>query len=266
MLHAMDEVGIGRILRALRRRRGWAQKELGRRAKVSQQAISLIERGHGDRLSGETVRRVFAVLDARWTPTVSWRGGDLDRLLDEEHARLVGEISRYLRDAGWDVAIEVTYSEFGERGSVDVLGARRDQLTMVVVEVKSELTGIEATLRKLDEKVRIVQESLGRERFGFRARFVGRLLVLPSNDTARRRVGRSTDVLGVAFPDRGGRVRMWLRAPAGDLAGILFVANTNPGGFTHVAGGSKRVRTRVDKTFVHDPPVGPASRDRSSPN
>jgi transcriptional regulator with XRE-family HTH domain len=180
MLRPMDDVRVGRILRALRRRRGWTQKELGRRAKVSQQAISLIERGHGGRLAVETVRRVFATLDARWEPTVSWRGGDLDRLLDEEHARLVGEIARRLERAGWEVAVEVTYSEFGERGSIDVLAARPDALAVVVVEVKSELTVIEATLRKLDEKVRIVHGSLGRERFGFRPRFIGRLLVLPS--------------------------------------------------------------------------------------
>ena len=262
----MDDVRVGRILRALRRRRGWTQKELGRRAKVSQQAVSLIERGHGERLSVETMRRVFAALDARWEPTVSWRGGDLDRLLDEKHARMVGEISRRLARVGWDVAIEVTYSDFGDRGSVDVLAARRDLQAMVVVEVKSELVAIESTLRKLDEKVRIAQGSLGRERFGFRPRFIGRLLVLPSNDTSRRRVARSSDVLEVAFPDRGGRVRSWLRAPGGDLAGILFVSITNPGGVTRAAGGSKRVRASVDKQFVHDRRTDSASRCRSSPN
>jgi transcriptional regulator with XRE-family HTH domain len=246
MLRAMDDVRVGRILRALRRRRGWTQKELGRRANVSQQAISLIERGHGGQLSVETVRRVFAALDARWEPTVSWRGGDLDRLLDQEHARLVGEISRRLADAGWEVALEVTYSEFGERGSLDVLGARRDVQALVVVEVKSELTAIESTLRKLDEKVRIVTRSLGRERFGFSSRLVGRLLVLPSSNVARRRVSRSADVLDVAFPDRTSRVRNWLRDPAGDLAGILFVSDTNPGGVKPTIAGSKRVRTRQE--------------------
>ena len=242
MLRAMDDVRVGRILRALRRRRGWTQKELGRSAKVSQQAISLIERGHGGRLSVETMRRVFGALDARWEPTVSWRGGDLDRLIDEEHARLVGEMARRLADAGWEVAVEVTYSEFGDRGSVDVLGAHRDLLAIVVVEVKSELTAIESTLRKLDEKVRIVQGSLGRERFAFRPRSVGRLLVLPSTNVARRRVDRFSEVLDVAFPDRAGRVRGWLRTPEGSLTGIQFVSITNPGGDKRAAGGSKRVR------------------------
>jgi len=253
-------------LRALRRRRGWTQKELGRRAKVSQQAISLIERGHGGRLSVETMRRVFAVLDARWEPSLSWRGGDLDRLMDAEHASLVGEIARRLAEAGWEVAVEVTYSEFGDRGSIDVLGARRDVLAIVVAEVKSELTVIEATLRKLDEKVRIVHGSLGRERFRFTPRSVGRLVVLPASDTARRRVDRSSDVLAVALPDRGDRVRSWLRSPGGDLAGILFVSNTNPGGVTGAGGGSKRIRSRVDKQPEHDPSTNRGHGSESPPS
>jgi transcriptional regulator with XRE-family HTH domain len=238
----VDDVRIGRILRALRRRRGWTQKVLAQRARISQQAISLVERGHGAQLSGATTRRIFAALDARWEPTVSWRGGDIDRLLDEEHARIVGSISQRLAAAGWDVAVEVTYAEFGERGSIDVLGARRERLSMVVVEVKSELTAIESTLRKLDEKVRLVRGSLGCQRFGFRPSAVSRLLVLPSTKTARRRVDRSADVLGIAFPARGASVRGWLREPAGDLAGILFVSDTNGSGVTHRPGGPKRVR------------------------
>ena len=245
----VDDVRVGRILRALRRRRGWTQKTLGAQAGISQQAISLVERGHGGRLSGATTRRIFATLDARWEPTVTWRGGDIDRLVDEEHARIVGAISGRLVAAGWVVAVEATYAEFGERGSIDVLGARRDRRSILVVEVKSELTSIEATLRKLDEKVRIARGSLGRQRFGFNAEAMGRLLVLPSTTAARRRVDRSADVLRIAFPSRGAPVRDWLREPSGDLAGILFVSDTNRSGGTHRRGGPKRIRTRPGTTI-----------------
>ena len=51
-----------------------------------------------------------------------WRGGDLDRLLDEAHAQLVGASVSVLRDSGWAAEIEVTYSHYGERGSLDILG------------------------------------------------------------------------------------------------------------------------------------------------
>ena len=239
----MDDIRIGRILRALRRRRGLTQRSLGARAGVSQQTISLIERGHGSKLSGDTLRRVFAALDARWEPIVTWRGGALDRLLDEAHAALVGEVVRRLQAASWDVAVETTYSEFGKRGSIDVFAARRDRQALIVVEVKSDLTVIEATIRKMDEKERIVRRSLGRERFGFRPAIVGRVLVLPATDTARRRVRESTAILDVAFPARGRELGQWLRAPQEDLSGIQFVADTNRGGDTRGSRGSQRVRT-----------------------
>jgi transcriptional regulator with XRE-family HTH domain len=240
----MDDIRIGRVLRALRRRRGWTQRELASRCHVSQQAISLIERGHGSRLAAATLRRIFAALEARWEPAVSWRGGELDRLLDEDHALLVAEVVRRLVALDWDVAVEVTYSEFGERGSVDVLGARAELFAMVVVEVKSDLPVLDATVRKADEKERIVRSSLGRARFGFKPRSVARLLVLPSTETARRRVRSSSAILDAAFPSRGSEVRDWLRRPDGDLAGFLFVSDTNPGGATRVGGGPKRVRRR----------------------
>lgn len=243
----MDDIRTGRILRALRRRRGWTQAELATRCRVSQQAISLIERGHGSRLAAATLRRISAALDARWEPIVSWRGGELDRLLDEDHARIVTEVVRRLVALDWDVAVEVTYSEFGERGSVDVVGARREFLAMVVVEVKSDLTVLEATLRKADEKERIVRGSLGRSRFGFNPRCVARLLVLPATETARRRVRAASTILDAAFPSRGVTVRDWLRTPGGDLAGIMFVSDTNPSGGTRVRGGATRVRSRVSK-------------------
>jgi transcriptional regulator with XRE-family HTH domain len=239
----VDDIRVGRILRALRRRAGLTQRELGKRSGLSQQAVSLIERGHGSQLSGATSRRLFAALDARWEPTVSWRGGDLDRVLDEAHSRLVDEVVRRLIALRWDVRVEVTYSEFGERGSIDVLAARRDLLAVVNIEVKSDLTVIEATVRKTDEKDRLVRRSLARERFGFTPRSVGRLLVLPASTAARRRVRLAGATLTTAFPRRGAEVRDWLRHPSSDLAGILFVPDTNRGGGKRNPGGFKRVRT-----------------------
>lgn len=241
----MDDVRVGRILRSLRRRRGWTQSELAARTGLSQQAISLIERGHGSNLSGRTMRRVFAALDARWEPVVSWRGGALDRLLDEDHSRLVAMTAQRLRERGWAVEVEVTYSSFGERGSIDILAAQESCWAVLSVEVKTELTSVEGTLRKIDEKDRLVRSYICRERFGFAPTVVGRLLVLPATDTSRRRVRASGVVLEAALPARGATVRRWVAGPRGDLSGLLFVADTNGGGGTQVRGGPSRVqRTR----------------------
>lgn len=176
------------------------------------------------------MRRLFGALDARWEPTVSWRGGELDRLVDAEHASLVGRAVELLRSRGWLVEVEVTYSIYGERGSIDILAWRPDATFVLVVEVKSSLTSVESTLRKLDEKVRNVQTTLAVQRFGRGERTVGRLLVLPSNTVARRRVDGERRVLDVALPDRGPVVRRWLRRPDADLRGIWFAPVTNGSG------------------------------------
>lgn len=176
------------------------------------------------------MRRLFGALDARWEPKVSWRGGDLDRLLDARHARLVGVAVNLLRSIGWQVEVEVTYSSFGERGSIDILAWWPLARVALVVEVKSELVSVEATVRKLDEKVRLTIETIAATRFGQRPQAVGRLLVLPASTTERQRVARADAVLGTAFPIRFDAVRAWLRRPQGPLRGILFVRDTNPSG------------------------------------
>lgn len=226
----MNDVVAGRSLRMLRRRSRLRQVDVANRAGVSSSLVSLIERGHLATLSLRTVRRVFASVEADYLGIVRWRGGQLDRLLDEAHAGLVGRSIELVSSAGWEAAVEVTYSWYGERGSIDVLAIHRASRTALVVEVKSELTSIEATGRKLDEKVRASTRALVAERFGVRPALVARLLVLPDSDAARRRVHRHATVLGTLFPDRGTVVRRWLKRPSGAIAGILFVSDSNRGG------------------------------------
>jgi hypothetical protein len=173
---------------------------------------------------------------------VSWRGGALDRLLDEDHSRLVAAMASRLRDLSWTIEVEVTYSSFGERGSIDVLAARASLKAVLSVEVKTEITAVEATLRKIDEKDRLVRRLICLDRFRFEPTSVGRLLVLPATDATRRRVRASAVVLDAALPARGAAVRGWLAEPRGDLSGIWIVACTNGRGVTRIGGGSSRVR------------------------
>ena len=71
-----------------------------------------------------TIRRIFAAVDAGFEGIVHWRGAGLDRLLDARHASLVAARVLRLKETGWDPSVEVSYSVYGERGSIDVLGAR----------------------------------------------------------------------------------------------------------------------------------------------
>jgi transcriptional regulator with XRE-family HTH domain len=225
----VDDSRIGHALRVLRQRRGLRQSEIAAAAGVAQSTISDVERGQLSGLSITSLRRIFAAVDAGFEGLVRWRGAGLDRLLDARHASLVAASVRRLTSLGWETRVETTYSIYGERGSIDVIGAREPLRAVLVEEVKSELASIEETIRKLDEKVRLVRERIGRDEFGWQPAVVGRLLVLPDSTTARRRVAMLDAVLQVAFPDRGSAVRGWMRAPSGALSGILFSAGYRHG-------------------------------------
>jgi transcriptional regulator with XRE-family HTH domain len=225
----MNDLTVGRVIRLLRQRLRWRQQDLADRAGVSQGTISLLERGQIDRAALRTVRAVLDALDAGTWLDVRWRGGILDRLLDERHAALVGVVASALPEWKWDVIPEVSYSVFGERGSIDLVAWHAASRALLIVEVKTELASVEATLRKHDEKVRLGPRIVA-ERFGWRPAIVGRLLVLPSDRTQRRHVERHAAVLDRALAVRGHAVRAWLRGPRGPLAGLWFVSGTNAAG------------------------------------
>jgi len=166
---------------------------------------------------------MFAAVDAGFEGQVPWRGSGVDRLLDADHARLTGIAACRLIQDGWRTVLAATNSVYGERGSVDVLAGRQERRVALVEEVKTSLASIEATLRKLDEKVRLVGERLCKDQFGWSPTIVARLLVLPDTTTARRHVAMHESVLGIALPARGPEVRGWLHQPEGGLAGILFL-------------------------------------------
>jgi hypothetical protein len=67
--------------------------------------------------------RSARILDVR----VRWRGEGLDRLLDEGHATVVDRLVALLESLGWQTWLEVTFNDYGDRGSIDVSGgiARR---------------------------------------------------------------------------------------------------------------------------------------------
>ncbi len=210
----MNDASVGRVIRLLRLQKRWRQRDLADRAGVSQGLISLMERGRLDLLSLRSIRAVLEPLDTRAWLDVRWRGGLVDRLLDEGHAALAGAIAGRLAGWGWEVAPEVSYSVFGERGSIDVLAWHARSRALLIIEVKTELVSIEATLRKHDEKVRLGPK-VAAERFGWRAVVVGGLVALPSDRTQRRRADRHEAVLGRALPVRGQAVRAWLQRPSG---------------------------------------------------
>ncbi|HWH24756.1 MAG TPA: helix-turn-helix domain-containing protein [Candidatus Limnocylindria bacterium] len=60
----MDELHLGRTIRALRRRRGWRQLDLAEAAGVHQSDVSRLARGYIGAYRVDAVRRVLVALEA----------------------------------------------------------------------------------------------------------------------------------------------------------------------------------------------------------
>ena len=244
----MDDIRVGMALRSLRLRAGLRQIDVARAAGVSQSLVSAVECGRLATVPVRTLRRIFAAVGAGFDGQVIWRGPGIDRLLDARHASLVEASVVQLRSRGWDAQVEVTYSIYGERGSIDVLGGRFGSRAVVVEEIKTDLVRVDDTVRKLDEKERLVGRQIARDRFSWQPDLVGRILILPDTDRARRQVKANAVVLEAAFPHRGSAVRRWLRTPEGPLSGILFIADTSPGDRTARGIGVQRVRIAAGRS------------------
>lgn len=241
----MDALRLGLSFRALRLRRGWTQRELGARAGVSPQAISRIERGGAEQLSVRLLQRVAAALGARVDIRVLWQGENLDRLLDHGHARLVERSLRWLGDSGSHAIPEVTFQIGSERGSIDILAWHPLTEMLLVIEVKSVVPDVQATLAGVDRKARLAPRvALDR---GWNARRTSRILILPDDRTSRRRVAAFSSTFDQAFPARTAEVRRWAKKPDRQISGVVFVADPTHTGARHRVG---TTRSRAERGHV----------------
>lgn len=250
---AMDDLRVGALARAVRHRVGWTQQEVADRVGVSQKVVSLFERGHMDRLTVRSARRVANALEIQLPFAPRWRGGDGVRLLDSDHAALVNQVVALLRAAGWDVVVEYTFNHYGERGSVDVVAWHPGRRCLLITEVKGRLLDTQDTVAALGRKARIVPGLLEREH-GWRPAAVGVVLVLSELTANRSAVARHAATFAVAYPHRGRDVRRWLREPTDGLLGLWFLSPSSHMTGTRPIGGRKRVR-RPTPRMAAEPPV-----------
>jgi transcriptional regulator with XRE-family HTH domain len=220
----MDPIRFGRSLQALRRRRGWRQQDVADRAAISRSVVSRIERGELRGISILSLDALTQAVGARLELRVNWRGEGLDRLLDARHAALVDLVVQRLGRYGWEVAVEASFSIYGERGSIDVLGWHREAGALLVVEVKSAIPDLQATLMALDRKARLAP-AVARQR-GWPQLPVSRVLVIEKTTTTRRRLAEHDAIFATVLPRRGQTVSSWLRRPFGTLARVLLVPNS----------------------------------------
>jgi len=249
----MDDARVGRVILVLRQRRGWRQRDLAQRCGLSKSAICDMERGRIDRYTLRSVRRVLTALGAAAELYVMAGGhGELDRLLDADHAQVVEVWAAAHRAAGWEVWPEASYSIFGERGRVDLLSFHPPTGTLEVGECKTGIWNIQDTLGRLDAKVRLAPR-IAATRGWTVSRVVGALVVREGR-TARRRVEQHP-LLFARFDVRGRAARTFVKDPTRPAAGLLaFVSlpTSNQGGLRRA--GQRRVRLRRTDTAPDDAP------------
>jgi transcriptional regulator with XRE-family HTH domain len=218
----MDGRHVGRVIRSIREHLGKTQSEVAGDAGVSQGAVSRSERGLVGELPIDVVDRIVAALGASLYLDIRFQGGTGDRLLDRVHAALVDHVVATLR-TDWEVIVEYTFNEFGERGSVDVLAWHARTRTLLVVEVKSALTDLQAMLLSLGRKLRLMPDIVRRER-GWDPVAVGRIVVVAGTTSNRAVVSAHPAVFDVSLPARALEIKAWLREPSGPIAGVWFVS------------------------------------------
>ena len=212
---------LGAALRAVRIRQGKRQSDVATAAGVAQQTVSLLERGDLEGFTVRVLRAIASALGVRIVVEAQWRGGELDRLLDRDHASLVEALIRRLGDAGWEVEAEFDLGVAGV-GPIDILAWHPPTRTLLVIEVKTVLADVQRLIGRFATKSRLAAAAY-RRRTGRLPAQVGRLVVLSRTSTNQRRITEHRATFRAAFAARGAAVSQWLRRPSGPFSGMLFV-------------------------------------------
>lgn len=239
-IDGVDDLRIGAIVRAVRHKQRLRQSDLAALAGVSQETVSLIELGRLELLTLRTLRRVAGAAGVRLPLEARWRGGEADQLLDRAHAELSARCASVLSRYGWVMVPEMTFSRYGERGSIDILGWHPIHRALLVIEGKTRILDVQATLAGVDRKARLAP-SLVKER-GWHPRSAGRILVA-ADLKANRGVSRQHDILfRSALPGTSWEARAWVRRPSGSFRGVWFLALTTRDGRNRNSVTPRRVR------------------------
>jgi transcriptional regulator with XRE-family HTH domain len=224
---AVDRIRFGRSVKALRARRGWRQQDLADAARISRTVAGRIERGELRSVGWRDMEAVAGALDGQLGIDFRWRGADLDRLLDADHAAIVEVLVSIYIAAGWETIVEATFSEFGERGSIDVLAWHAPTGQVAVNEVKASIGNAGATVMGIDRKARLAPVIA--RKLAWTCQGVSRFLVVRDNATSRRRVAVHGAIFQTSFPARGRMSRAWIRQPTSrPVAGLFFLSPVLP--------------------------------------
>jgi transcriptional regulator with XRE-family HTH domain len=222
----MEDLRFGAVVRAARMTRRWRQRDVAARAGVSQATVWRVERGRIDEMTVSTVRRVCKALEIRIELQPRGRGADLDRMVNARHSALHESVARALARAfpRWEMAHEVSFSIWGERGVIDLLLWHPGRRALLIIEFKTELVDTGELLGTMDRRRRLAPEIVAER--GWEPLTVSTWVIVARSRTNERRLSSFRTVLRSAFPLEGRRMLRWLREPAGVVAGLSLWALT----------------------------------------
>lgn len=227
----MDDGQIGRVVRAVRYRKGWRQSDVASKSGHHRSALVALEAGGIGELRVATLRDVAAALGLRLVIGFDERDISLARLLDSDHAFLENAWKQRLERWGWEVRAEVGFNHFGDRGRIDLLAWHPGSRLLAAIEVKTVLASVEALLGGVDTKLRVVPRVA--RAHGWQPIAVLPVLVLADTTTNRRRLAEHA-ALFASFGVRGRAAIALLRSPvvAGRgsrrLPGLLCLTKAPP--------------------------------------
>jgi transcriptional regulator with XRE-family HTH domain len=216
----MDLARAGRVLREIRRYKGWTLRRAAAEAGLSVAQAWRIEADLVE--SAASLSRYARGLGATVDVFVRYQGADLDRLLNRRHSAMHGRIGELFESLpAWSAIPEATYSVYGERGVVDWVAWHAETRTLLIVELKTALVDVNDLLGAMNRRSRLATQIAAP--YGWAPTQVATWLVLEDGRTNRRHVAQHASVLRAAFPDDGRTIRGWLRNPSRPIQCLSFL-------------------------------------------
>jgi hypothetical protein len=183
------------------------------------------EAGRIGHLKLDVIRDFAEALGGRVVLPVTSGAGDPRLLIDEGHAAIGEHWKRRLERWGWLLRVEVSFNRYGDRGRVDLLAFHPESRALLVVEVKTVLWDVQATLGSMDVKRRIAP--LVAREIGWQPTSAVPLLLVAASTTVRRRLSEHASLFS-SFDRRGRAAISWLRDPRGQVPKGALILTSGP--------------------------------------
>ncbi len=144
-------------------------------------------------------------------------------------------VTSLLLENGWEVASEVSFNIYGERGVIDILAWHLTTRTLLIVELKTDLVDVNNLLETAGRRRRLARV-IARDR-GWEPGTIATWVVLAESRSNRRRLAAHRVVLRSTFPQDGRAIAGWLRRPSASLAALSFL--------TDITGGTTGLGVRI---------------------